>query len=246
MVRLASHDRPDVLCLQELPAWALGFLSAWSGMQAYGDVAQPPHLGPVPITAQLGRTITSLNNGLLRSAMAGQANAILLTPAARVLAHERLVLNSREFREAQADWFSLSPVARLAWPKERRIVQVVRARMPSGETVLVGNLHATSYPADQRLADAELLRAAVFVDGIAEPGDVVVLAGDFNVPAARSATQAELSGEEWRFTAPLDEGIDQILVRGASVESLQRWPRERRRVDGRILSDHTPVEARVR
>jgi endonuclease/exonuclease/phosphatase family metal-dependent hydrolase len=117
--------------------------------------------------------------------------------------------------------------------------------MPSGETVLVGNLHATSYPADQRLADAELLRAAVFVDGIAEPGDVVVLAGDFNVPAARSAIQADLSGKEWGFTAPLDEGIDQILVRGASVESLERWPRERRRADGRILSDHTPVEARV-
>ena len=246
MVRLASDDSPDVLCLQELPVWALSRLAAWSGMQAYGDVAQPPQLGPVPITAQLGRTITSFNHGLLRSAVAGQANAILLAPAARVLAHERLVLNSREFREAQADWLSLPAVTRFAWPKERRIVQAVRARMPGGETVLVANLHATSFPADQRLADAELLRAAVFADGLAEPEDVVALAGDFNVPAARSATQAELSGEEWGFTAPVGEGIDQILVRGAMVESLERWPRERREVDGRILSDHTPVEARVR
>jgi endonuclease/exonuclease/phosphatase family metal-dependent hydrolase len=118
--------------------------------------------------------------------------------------------------------------------------------MPGGRTMLVANLHATSFPADQRLADAELLRAAVFADGLAEPEDIVVLAGDFNVPAARSATQADLSGEEWGFSPPHSDGIDQILVRGASVESLERWPRERRRVDGRILSDHTPVEARVR
>ena len=73
----------------------------------------------------------------------------------------------------------------------------------------------------------------------------VVLAGDFNVPAARSATQAELTSEEWGFSEPVAEGIDQILVRGASVDSLTRWPRERRLVDGRVLSDHTPVEARV-
>jgi endonuclease/exonuclease/phosphatase family metal-dependent hydrolase len=72
-----------------------------------------------------------------------------------------------------------------------------------------------------------------------------VLGGDFNVPAARSATQAELASEEWGFSEPVAEGIDQILVRGASVDCLTRWPPERRRVDGRVLSDHTPVEARV-
>jgi endonuclease/exonuclease/phosphatase family metal-dependent hydrolase len=245
MVRLITADEPDLVCLQELPAWGLGRLPAWSGMQAYSDVAQPPHLGPVPITAKIGRAITALNNGVLRSAVAGQANAILLAPTTQVIAHERLVLNSREFREAQAEWLALSLLARVAWPKERRVVQAVRARVPGGETILVANLHATSFPADQRLADAELLRAAVFADGLAEPGDVVVLAGDFNVPAGRSATQAQLSGEKWGFSPPHAEGIDQILVRGASVESLERWPKERREVDGRILSDHTPVEARV-
>ena len=30
MVRLASADEPDVLLLQEVPAWALGRLSTWS------------------------------------------------------------------------------------------------------------------------------------------------------------------------------------------------------------------------
>jgi len=245
MVRLSVADRPDVLCLQELPVWAGLHLASWSGLQACTEVAHPPSLGPLPITAELGREITSLNHGLFRSAVSGQAIAILLGSEAEVLGRDVLVLNSRDFRKAQARWLSLPLVARVAWAKERRVVQTVRARMRDGSTMLVANLHATSYPADQRLADAELLRAAVFVDGLAQRGDIVVLAGDFNVPAARSATQAELTSEEWGFSEPIAEGIDQILVRGASVDSLTRWPRERRLLDGRVLSDHTPVEARV-
>ncbi len=237
MVRLATADRPDVLCLQELPGWVSGELADWSGMRAYTDVAQVPRAGPLPIPVELGRGITSLHHGVLRSAFAGQANGILLREGAEVLGRDRLILNSRDFREAQSRWLSLPLVARLAWAKERRIVQV-------GPTLVVANLHATGYTPDQRLADAELLRAATFADGLAHPGDVVVLAGDFNVPAARSATQAELTSEEWGFSEPA-EGIDQILVRGASVEGVTRWPAERRRVDGRVLSDHTPVEARV-
>jgi endonuclease/exonuclease/phosphatase family metal-dependent hydrolase len=246
VVGLASADGPDVLCLQELPAWALAHLAKWSGMQAFGEVAQPPRLGPLPIPAALGRAVTSLHHGLFRSAVAGQGNAILLASGAEVLNRDRLVLNSPDFREAQARWLELPLVARLAWAKERRIVQAVRARMRDESTVLVANLHATSYPADQRLADAELLRAAVFVDGLAGPGDVVVLAGDVNVPAARSAIQAELTNADWGFSEPLSEGIDQILVRGAALDSLERWPRQRRRLDGRLLSDHTPVEAKTR
>src|SRR5205807_1960452 len=132
MVRYAASDRPDVLCLQELPVWASAHLSEWSGMQAYADVAQPPRLGPLPI------------------------------------------------------------------------------------------------PAAQRLADAELFRAAVFADGLAQPGDIIALAGDFNVPAPRSATQAELASEEWGFSEPTGEGIDQILVRGALVDGVTRWPVDRR------------------
>jgi endonuclease/exonuclease/phosphatase family metal-dependent hydrolase len=245
MVRLVSADGPDVVCLQELPVWALTHLEAWSGLQAVGEVAQPARLGPVPIPAELGGAITSIHHGLFRSAFTGQANAILLGQGATLLDREALVLNSHEFREHQSRWLRLGLVARLAWAKERRVVQAVRVRMADGTTVLVGNLHATSYPADQRLADAELLRAAVFVDGVAEADDVVVLAGDFNVPAARSATQPELASPEWGFSEPLDEGIDQILVRGATVTEIVRWPRDRRRLDGRVLSDHTPVEARA-
>jgi endonuclease/exonuclease/phosphatase family protein len=245
MVRFVVADDPDILCLQEVPVWALPQLAGWSGMNAFGDVAQPPRFGPLPIPAELGRELNSVHHGLLRSAFSGQANAILVSSNAQPLAHDRLALNSREFRAGEARRLGLGLTARLAWAKERRVVQAVRARFSDDATLLVANLHATSFDADQRLADVELLRAATFVDGLAEPGDVVVLAGDFNVPAARSATQAALVNGDWGFSAPLSEGIDQILVRGARLVELERWPRERRRVDGRLLSDHTPVEARI-
>jgi hypothetical protein len=214
-------------------------------MKAFGDVAQPARFGPLPIPAEVGHQLSSIHNGLLRSAFSGQANAILLSPDAELLAHERLVLNSREFRDKEARRLRLGLIARLGWAKERRIVQAVRARLHDDTTVLIANLHATSYPADQRLADAELLRAATFADGVAEPGDVVVLAGDFNVPPSRSATQAELTDGEWGFAAAAVDGIDRILVRGVQLDGAVRWPPERRRLDGRLLSDHTPVEARV-
>ena len=245
MVRLAASDRPDVLCLQELPVWALPHLEGWSGMRAFADVAQPPRLGPFPARAGLGRALTSWNHGLLRSAFTGQANAILLEPEAEMLAHETLVLNAPAFREAQSRWLRLGLAARLAWAKERRLVQVVRARFASAGTALVANLHATGYGPDERLADAELLRAACFADGLAEPGDICILAGDFNARAGRSATLAELVGRDWGFSAATDEGVDHLLVRGARVSSPTRWPPERRVVASRLLSDHAPLDLKA-
>lgn len=108
----------------------------------------------------------------------------------------------------------------------------------------MGNLHGTSYGPDERLADAELVRAAAFVDGLAAPEEAVVLCGDFNVTAARSRTLADLCSAEWGFAGP-GPGIDHVLVRGLSASAASRWPEERRRVDGRLLSDHAPVEVRV-
>ena len=113
-----------------------------------------------------------------------------------------------------------------------------------GGTLLVGNLHATSSP-DKRLPDVELLRAAVFVDGLAQPGEPVLLCGDFNVTVQTSRTLAELMTSEWGFTGALRVGIDQILVRGLAAGETHEWPPERRAHDGKLLSDHTPVEVEV-
>ena len=244
MVRLASRDRPDVLCLQEVPAWALRQLGEWSGMQAFGAVAARPAIGPIPSTAKVGGVITSLNHGMFRSAFTGQANAILAAPALRALDRRELVLNPRSFRKAQARWLGLDLVARLAWAKERRVCQAVRLSLRDGRSALVANLHATAYGPDERFADAELLRAATFADGLARPGEVCILAGDFNVSAERSRTLADLAEPEWGFSVPAP-GIDHVLVRGARSHRPERWPPERRRLQGRLLSDHAPVDVRV-
>jgi endonuclease/exonuclease/phosphatase family metal-dependent hydrolase len=110
--------------------------------------------------------------------------------------------------------------------------------------MLVANLHATSYPPDERLADAEILRAAAFVDALAARDEPIVIGGDVNVTGTRSWTLAELAGPEWGFSPP-GPGIDQILVRGAPASAPEPWPAERRRVAGRLLSDHAPVDVRV-
>ena len=243
-VRLATVDSPAVVCLQEVPAWALQELGGWSSMQAFGEVAARPTIGPLPSTAATGRVLTALHHGFLRSGFSGQANAILVRRDLRALDRDSIVLNPRRFRRAQARWLRLDPLTRLAWAKERRVCQAVRVRLPDGRTALVANLHATSYPPDGRLADAELLRAAVFADGLSRPGEICVLAGDFNVTTARSRTLPDLGGPEWRFSPP-GLGIDHVLVRGAQAKRPVRWPPERRRVHGRMLSDHAPVEVTI-
>jgi endonuclease/exonuclease/phosphatase family metal-dependent hydrolase len=79
MIDLVTRDGPDVVCLQELPVWALGHLERWSGMHASGAVARRALL---PIGA---RAVTALHHGLLRSAVTGEADAILTRVPARAL-----------------------------------------------------------------------------------------------------------------------------------------------------------------
>jgi endonuclease/exonuclease/phosphatase family metal-dependent hydrolase len=236
MIRLATADAPDVLCLQEVPAWALPELTV-------GDLAARPVVGPVPITASFGRTLTDAHHGVLRSAFSGQGNAFQLAPHLRVLEHRVLTLNPRRFRNAQSHLLGLGARARLAWGKERRIVQAVRVADRGGRTFLVANMHCTS-SRDDRLPDAELLRAAWFASSLAETADVLILAGDFNVRVTQSRTLADLTGPEWGFSPP-GEGIDHILVRGARATALRRWPDAERARDGLLLSDHAPVELEI-
>ena len=95
------------------------------------------------------------------------------------------------------------------------------------------------------MADAELLRAFVYVDGLARPDEPIAVAGDFNVTFERSRTLLDITSEEWGFSRP-GPGIDQVLVRGLEVASgPTRWKPERRERDGVRLSDHTPVDVVV-
>jgi len=244
MVRLAVEDDPDLVLLQEVPAWALRRLGDWSERTAAGDVAAQPTLGPIPSTYWIGHALTSLNPGLLRSAFTGQANAILIAPRVRVEAHERLVLNPAGFRRREAKRLGLGFVARLAWAGERRVCQAVHVGLADGRRAVVANLHATSYPPDHRLPETELRRAAEWVDGLSRPDDVVVLGGDLNQRIGTSSLLEELAGAGY---SPPGPGIDHILVRGAELERpLSLWPDERRLLDRKLLSDHAPVEVTIR
>ena len=234
MVRLVTADKPDVVCLQELPVWAVSRLEGWSGMTAVSAVARRPRLG----SAELARLNTQLNQAFFRSAFTGQANAILLQPELRPLDTASIVLNPRSFRRRVGRELGLPPVVRRRWARERRVCHAVRT-----EGLTVANLHGSAAH-DWRVADAELMRAAVFADSIAGPDDVLVLAGDFNVIREHSKTLEDLSGAEWGFTKPI-AWLDQILVRGAPSGPAQRWPEERRRLHGKLLSDHAPVEVRI-
>lgn len=77
MIELASHDGPDVLCLQEVPLWALEHLDDWSGGMQVATTATLPSMLPRRFAGWISRR----HQGLWRSAIAGQANAILVAPA---------------------------------------------------------------------------------------------------------------------------------------------------------------------
>ena len=207
MVELVAADGPDVVCLQEVPVWALRRIADWSGMRRFGTVTRPP-LWPGPIS----EWVTRAHQGFFRSGLSGQANAILVAPrhAATDLGHARISVHGRE----------------------RRLVHAVRIAGTAGVTI--ANLHASNDHAHPDVPREEAARAAAFAERVAVWGDVVALAGDFNV--------ADPGLEEY---SPPGEGIDHVLVRGARVESVVRWPRERHVQNGVVLSDHPVVEARI-
>jgi endonuclease/exonuclease/phosphatase family metal-dependent hydrolase len=152
MVRLACADRPAVLCLQEVPLWALARLPAWSGMSLRHVVTRRALLG-----VRLGGAITRLNNGLFRSALAGQANAILFASGLEPLEHRTLRIDGRR--------------------REPRFCHAVRLK-----GLVVANLHATNDFGHPEVASAEVVRAEAFATVVA--GSLpCILAGDFNLRA---------------------------------------------------------------
>jgi endonuclease/exonuclease/phosphatase family metal-dependent hydrolase len=234
MIRLVTKDGPDVVCLQEVPPWAFEPIAEWSGMQVYGEIAARPTIGPLPSTVSLGRAITDLNPGLLRSGFEGQANAILVAADRRILSRHVLTLNPLRFRLREARGLGLSLVELLAWGKERR--QCMAVRLEGG--MVVANLHATK-ARNPRIPDAELVRAAGWAARLAGEAPAI-LAGDFNVDTARSLTIDQLDG--YTKAGP---GVDHVVARGASTGPYERWTPERRRLGQLALSDHAPVEVEV-
>jgi endonuclease/exonuclease/phosphatase family metal-dependent hydrolase len=236
-VRLACADRPDVLCLQEVPPWALARLTEWTGMRCFGDVARPPPLGLLPLSRSFDRRLTSLNPTVLRPAFSGQANAILVGPELLPRDHRSRSLNSADVKRIlgpRLQWRDHH-----AWGRERRCCQALRITLPDRRPALVANLHATCD--SPGCAELELRYALGWVEAIATPGEIVVLAGDLNLEAASSALPVMLA--ERGFSSP-GPAIDHVLVRGAAVSPVVSWVPGRRMLDGRV-SDHAPVELTI-
>jgi endonuclease/exonuclease/phosphatase family metal-dependent hydrolase len=209
MVRLVTADDPDIVCLQEVPLWALRRLEQWSGRIVVGAVAARPRLG----SAAVGRLLTDLNHGVLRSAFTGQANAILLASRLRLTHAGSTVLSRRG-------------------EGERRILQILHVEGVG----VVANLHVTTQHAARQLQ-----RALDRLESV-EEGTAIVLCGDLNVRPGVEPFYDVVRDEGFSTPAP---GIDQVLVRGLPASTPVVWPQERRRVDGRLLSDHAPVELSV-
>jgi endonuclease/exonuclease/phosphatase family metal-dependent hydrolase len=134
-----------------------------------------------------------------------------------------LLFGGRIRPDAKPQFLELNPGARA----ERRFAQIIPVTHVRERLFLV-NLHASK---SASAAHDELGRLA---EALAGRGAAVVC-GDLNVSATG------LPG----FSAPL-AGIDQILVRGLTVETGPApWPDERRRLGDRLLSDHTLVEAAI-
>jgi endonuclease/exonuclease/phosphatase family metal-dependent hydrolase len=128
----------------------------------------------------------------------------------------------------------------LAWTTERRIAQALRIATASGSSIVLLHLHLT-HLRDRRLAETELRRAVRFGEELAADGEALVVAGDLNLTEA-SPAMTELTAAGFSPAGPL---IDHVLVRGAPSIALSVWPAEGRTVDGRVLSDHPPVELSV-
>jgi len=151
MIEHATADQPDAVCLQELPLWSLGRLEEWSGMSALSAVAKR-----TLVPRRLGGVLQRHDPRRFRSAVTGQANAILLAPAHVPLEHHTV---------------------RVSAPgRERRVCHAVRL-----EGIVIGNVHASNEFRRPDVPRAELKRAHALVEELAHPGDTRVLAGDFNL-----------------------------------------------------------------
>jgi endonuclease/exonuclease/phosphatase family metal-dependent hydrolase len=151
MVELASADAPDVLCLQELPLWALSRLEDWSGMTAFPAVAKR-----TPVPRWLGGILQRRDPRRFRSGVTGQANAILVAAGLDPLEHRTVRISERG--------------------RERRVCHAVRL-----DDRAIGNVHASNEFRRPEIPRAELKRAHEFVESMAAGGEARILAGDFNL-----------------------------------------------------------------
>jgi endonuclease/exonuclease/phosphatase family metal-dependent hydrolase len=246
MVTLMSQGGPDLIMLQDVPAWGLEAVGAWAGMKALAVRAERPRVGVVAAPAGLAKLLSAPHSGRLQAAFGGRGNVILIPRDAKVRNVKTLTLNTNIFCEEKGPELGLNPKQVRRWQRDRRICHLVQYELPSRQRVLAATLHATSHVADLRLADAELQRALHFVERRAEVEEIVIVAGDFNIARAESQTIKELEGRpsETRWDVK-GAHVDHVLVRNGYAATARVWTREERTHAGRVLSNHYPIEIEV-
>ena len=237
MMRLATADDPAVLCAQEVPAWALGLFTA-------GDVAARPRVGPIPIGAGLGHRLTRQHQGLLRSAFSGQGNAILVgsgapAPVALGADPQPAPVPGRPGPRAPARASCPPRVGeRTAGraggaPGRRRrpdlrdrepaLHELRRRRAPRG-----GGAASRCLVRGLRGAAGRRRRARRRLQRVGRP------VGDPASPRGRRVGLLRARSRHRQHPRARRVGY-----------ALRRWPDERRMRDGRLLSDHAPVELEI-
>ena len=232
MVELITAGGPDVVCLQEIPAWALTRLGAWSGMQAVTARAKRAEArARCRVPRSLGRALAAPRHGRPAASLRGQGNAILFPREATVRSrqddhaeHERLLRGAR--REARAD-----PKQMVWW--EQRAARLPPRPVRAARTAAGSSSRTSTPPArrdDLRLADAELRRAINFI----ERGCRARRGADRRrrlqhhpraVDGDSGADGAAARDERWSDSGPQ---IDHVLLRSAIATSVRVWPDDER------------------
>ena len=174
------------------------------------------------MTARSAQTMPALLGPLGR--LAARINPVRFRSAATGQANAILVNPHFEVGEHRSLVLNpeLSWRARLFDWEHRRVCQSLEIEPPTSGKVVVGNLHSAPNREHVRIATEFFAEA-----------ERCILCGDFNLE------RFQVGG----FSAPI-AGLDQIFVRGLDfLQPPLAWPKERRSLDGALLSDHAPVEA---
>lgn len=238
VAEIIAGAAPQVVALQEVPPGDIEQLARDTGMQAT-LVRMGPRIGPAGVRQRLSRA----NPDLWRT-HEGNANAILVGGGLTLdtTSVRRLRLNPPGVVAGALRSGLVTAREAGNWAWEERGAVLAKVTGPSGP-LTVCCLHLHTRPA---AATIEATRLATWLAREVPQGALVV-AGDFNLPAAHVAFAplADL-GLRDASTAP---GIDRVLVRGGEVRAARRWdPSERERlVRWRgaerivVVSDHDPV-----
>ena len=189
---------------------------------------------------RLARRLTRLHPRRLRSALSGQANAILFARRLSPHEHRDLVLNPAWFRTQCRRPARPTPGERSAWARNRRVAQVYASR--AGYARSSSSTRTSRRRPTAAAADAELARVLALARTLPRPASRSSCAATSTSLPARS--QNARRPRQGAAIHPPARGSTTSLVRGLELtRGPEPWPDAARRLGDVLLSDHAPLEA---